>query len=94
MCVAGGGAGPILLAMLGSIFGGMSILKHGSEEQKRKYLPKICTGEMLVYLGVTEPDAATNTLNIRTFARKDGDDYETCTFIQFKFMENSAFKML
>ncbi len=75
MCVACGGAGPILLGMLGSIFGGMSILKHGSEEQKRKYLPKICTGEMLVCLGVTEPDAGTNTLNIKTFARKDGDDY-------------------
>jgi len=75
LCAAGGGAAPILVAMLGSIFGGMSILKHGNEKQKKTYLPKICTGEMLVCLGVTEPNAGSNTMNIGTFAKKDGDDY-------------------
>lgn len=75
MCARGGGASPLWAALLGSVFGGMSILKHGNEEQKRKYLPIICKGEMMVSLGVTEPDAGTNTMNIRTFAGKDGDDY-------------------
>jgi len=75
LCVNGGGAAPILIGMFGSIFGGMSILKHGNEEQKKKYLPKICTGEMLVCLGLTEPNAGTNTLNVRTYAKKDGDNY-------------------
>ena len=71
----GGGAAPGLLYLLASIFGGMSVLKHGNEDQKRKYLPKIAAGEMLVSLGLTEPDAGSNTMNTRTFARKDGDEY-------------------
>lgn len=72
---SGGGSGPALLYLMGCVFGGQSILKHGSEEQKRKYLPKISSGEMTVCLGLTEPDAGTNTLKVRTFAQKDGDEY-------------------
>src|SRR2546427_4408127 len=53
-----------------------ALLRHGNEEQKRRYLPKIATGELrLQAFGVTEPDAGSDTTHIRTFARKDGDFY-------------------
>lgn len=48
-----------------------AILNHGSEAQKRKYLPRIANGSLrLQAFGVTEPDAGSNTLKIKTFARK------------------------
>jgi acyl-CoA dehydrogenase len=48
-----------------------SILNHGSEAQKRKYLPRVADGSLrLQAFGVTEPDAGSNTLKIKTFARK------------------------
>jgi acyl-CoA dehydrogenase len=53
-----------------------TILRHGSEEQKRKYLPKISTGELrLQAFGVTEPTSGTDTTALRTFARREGDEY-------------------
>lgn len=53
-----------------------SLLRHGSEEQKQRYLPRIASGEVrLQAFGVTEPDAGSDTTHIRTFARKDGDFY-------------------
>jgi acyl-CoA dehydrogenase len=71
----GGGAAPGLLYLLASVFGGLSVLNHGTEHQKRKYLPRIASGDLLVSLGLTEPDAGSNTMNTRTFARKDGDAF-------------------
>ncbi|MCA3756015.1 MAG: acyl-CoA/acyl-ACP dehydrogenase [Phenylobacterium sp.] len=53
-----------------------TLLKHGSEAQKRAYLPAIASGELrLQAFGVTEPGAGTDTTRITTFARRDGDDY-------------------
>ena len=53
-----------------------TVLRHGSEEQKQHYLPKIASGELrLQAFGVTEPDAGTDTTSIKTFARRDGEDY-------------------
>ena len=53
-----------------------SVLNHGSEEQKRKYLPRIADGSLrLQAFGVTEPDAGSNTLKIKTFAKRTGDGY-------------------
>jgi len=59
---------------LTSVFGGLSITKHGNEQQKENYLPKIVKG-MEFCLALTEPDAGTNTLNTRTMAVKEGDEY-------------------
>jgi acyl-CoA dehydrogenase len=59
---------------LTSIFGGLSIAKHGNASQKEKYLPKIAKG-MEFCLALTEPDAGTNTLNTQTMAVKEGDEY-------------------
>lgn len=75
LCANGGGAAPALVYLLTSVFGGFSIFRHGNEEQKRKYLPRICSGSLLVSLGLTEPNAGTNTLNLSTMAVKDGDVY-------------------
>jgi acyl-CoA dehydrogenase len=53
-----------------------TILKHGSPEQKERYLPKIASGEIrLQAFGVTEPTAGTDTTRISTFARRVGDKY-------------------
>ena len=53
-----------------------TILRHGSPEQKRRYLPKIATGELrLQAFGVTEPTSGTDTTALRTFARREGDRY-------------------
>jgi acyl-CoA dehydrogenase len=53
-----------------------SILRHGSETQKQKYLPRIADGSLrLQAFGVTEPDAGSNTLRIKTFAKKVNGGY-------------------
>jgi alkylation response protein AidB-like acyl-CoA dehydrogenase len=53
-----------------------AVLKHGSAEQKARYLPAIASGALrLQAFGVTEPGAGTDTTRITTFAKRDGDDY-------------------
>ena len=53
-----------------------TLLKHGSAEQKSKYLPKVASGELsLQTFGVTEPNSGTDTTRITTFARRDGNRY-------------------
>jgi butyryl-CoA dehydrogenase len=47
-----------------------SILKWGTEEQKQKYLPKLCSGEWLGCFGLTEPDTGSDAANQRTRATK------------------------
>lgn len=53
-----------------------TILRHGSAEQKKEYLPDIAAGHLrLQAFGVTEPDAGSDTTRIRTRAVRVGDDY-------------------
>jgi acyl-CoA dehydrogenase len=53
-----------------------ALVRHGNEQQKRTYLPRIASGELrLQAFAVTEPDAGSETTRIKTFARKDGDRY-------------------
>jgi acyl-CoA dehydrogenase len=53
-----------------------TVLRHGSELQKQKYLPSIAKGESrLQAFGVTEPSSGSDTTSIRTFARREGDTY-------------------
>ncbi|HEY2996803.1 MAG TPA: acyl-CoA dehydrogenase family protein [Methylomirabilota bacterium] len=53
-----------------------TVLRHGSQAQKQKYLPKIATGELrLQAFGVTEPDAGSDTTQLKTTAVKRGDRY-------------------
>lgn len=53
----------------------LTILKWGTEEQKMKYLPKMCSGEFLGCFGLTEPEAGSDAANQQTRAVKDGNDY-------------------
>ena len=46
------------------------IYTYGSEEQKKKYLPKMCTGEIIGCFGLTEPDAGSDPASMRTTAKK------------------------
>ncbi|MBU6253516.1 MAG: acyl-CoA/acyl-ACP dehydrogenase, partial [Alphaproteobacteria bacterium] len=53
-----------------------TLLRHGSDVQKAHYLPQIATGKLrLQAFGVTEPTSGTDTLSLKTTARRDGDDY-------------------
>ncbi len=53
-----------------------TLLRYGSDEQKRHYLPGIARGELrLQAFGVSEPASGTDTLSLRTFARREGDEY-------------------
>jgi len=53
-----------------------TILRHGSEAQKAKYLPQIAKGELrLQAFGVTEPGSGTDTTSIKTTAKRDGENY-------------------
>lgn len=51
------------------------IAMHGTEDQKRAYLPELATGARRTGIGLTEPDAGTDLQGIRTTARLDGDHY-------------------
>jgi acyl-CoA dehydrogenase len=53
-----------------------TLLRHGSDEQKRTYLPKIATGDLrLQAFGVTEPNAGSDTMMLQTTAIREGDRY-------------------
>ena len=51
------------------------ILKHGNEEQKKAWLPKLATGESVGAIAMTEPTTGSDLQAIKTYAVKDGDDY-------------------
>ena len=68
----GGNAG----ACHGQMYNMGTLLRHGSEAQKRRYLPRIASGELrLQSMGVTEPDTGTDTMRIKTSAVRRGDRY-------------------
>jgi acyl-CoA dehydrogenase len=53
-----------------------TLLRHGNDEQKKRYLPKIAAGELrLQAFGVTEPDAGSETTKLQTTAVRKGDKY-------------------
>ena len=69
---SGGNSG----ACHGQMYNMTTLARHGSEEQKRQYLPKIATGELrLQAMGVTEPTAGTDTTSLKTTAVKKRDRY-------------------
>jgi alkylation response protein AidB-like acyl-CoA dehydrogenase len=53
----------------------LTILKWGTEEQKQRYLPKLCSGEWIGCFGLTEPDAGSDAGNVATLAKRDGDSW-------------------
>ena len=63
------------LNITAAAFGCESIWQYGTEEQKKKYLPLICSGEQVSAGAYTEPNAGTDVAGYKTRAVKDGKDY-------------------
>jgi acyl-CoA dehydrogenase len=75
LCAEGCGmAGTWYLVLTGGM-AAVGIREHGTPEQKERYLPDIAAGDREFSIGITEPEAGTNTLNVSTRAEKDGDEY-------------------
>ncbi|TME95345.1 MAG: acyl-CoA dehydrogenase, partial [Chloroflexi bacterium] len=51
----------------------LTLLKFGTEEQKRRYLPRLCKGDLIGCFGLTEPEVGSDATKIRASARRDGD---------------------
>lgn len=54
---------------------GPTIMRHGTDDQKRFFLPKILKGEIHFCIGYTEPNAGTDLASLKTRAVRDGDSY-------------------
>ncbi|WP_047865783.1 acyl-CoA dehydrogenase family protein [Rubrobacter aplysinae] len=52
-----------------------AIHKFGSEEHKEEWLPRMARGEAIGAFGLTEPDAGSDPASMKTYARRDGDDW-------------------
>ena len=72
MCRADSSLG--LACMIGT-FGSDLILHNGTEEQKSRYLPSICRGDMISAAAFTEPDRGTDITTVGTTATKDGNEW-------------------
>ena len=66
---------PLLMMVVSPAICGTVISRFGTEEQKRRWLPGICDGTSTMAFAITEPDAGTNSHNITTTARRDGDEW-------------------
>jgi len=75
LTAAGAGSTLAQLFMNNPIFGGVSLSKFGSPEMQRDVLPSLISGKLKCCMALTEPDAGTNTLEMRSFAREDGDGW-------------------
>ncbi|MCB4790846.1 MAG: acyl-CoA dehydrogenase family protein [Elusimicrobia bacterium] len=72
LCKVDGG---IALALAATGLGIFPVLLHGTEEQKKKYLPDIASGKKLAAFGLTEPEAGSDATAMKTTAKKEGDFY-------------------
>ncbi|MGN2635499.1 acyl-CoA dehydrogenase family protein [Nocardia takedensis] len=68
------GAGLLLMVVSPAICGTI-ITKYGTDEQKQNWLPRLADGSAKMVFGITEPDAGSNSHQITTTARRDGDDW-------------------
>lgn len=72
---AGGGSTLAQLYMINPIFGGVALSMFGTEAQKAAMLPPLIKGTMNFCMALTEPNAGSNSLEIRSFAQADGDGW-------------------
>jgi acyl-CoA dehydrogenase len=75
LCSEGCGMAGTWYLVLTAGMAAVGVREHGTKEQKEEYMPKIAEGDVKFCIGITEPEAGTNTLNIATSAEKDGDEY-------------------
>ncbi len=74
MSAAGAGTAGAFLYLLTPGFGGVTLTRHGTAEQRAELLPGIAAGTTQTCFALTEPDAGSNALALATTARRDGDD--------------------
>jgi alkylation response protein AidB-like acyl-CoA dehydrogenase len=67
--------GGISLAMAATALGTFPLLLFGTDDQKKRYLPDIAAGKKLAAFGLTEANAGSDALGMKTTARLDGDSY-------------------
>lgn len=65
----------LLMMVVSPAINGTIISRFGTDEQRRRWLPGIASGETIMAFGITEPDAGSNSHNITTTARRDGSDW-------------------
>ncbi len=66
---------PLLKLLVSPGIIGTIVSRHGTDEQKQRWLPGIASAELKFAFGLTEPNAGTNSHNISTVARREGDKY-------------------
>src|SRR5687768_383353 len=54
---------------------GKTILKWGTDEQRKEWIPQLCSGEKLGCYGLTEPHSGSDAASLKTRAKKDGNDW-------------------
>jgi acyl-CoA dehydrogenase len=64
-----------IMAYRSAVHGAQSLLRYGSEEQRRRLLPGIISGELLFCLSLTEPEAGSDAASLKIRAVRDGDDF-------------------
>jgi acyl-CoA dehydrogenase len=74
LCASGGTAGTFIYVTTPG-FGAITLVRHGTDEQKQRILPGIASGDLQFCFALTEPDAGSNAIEIKTAARRDGDDF-------------------
>ncbi len=67
--------GGVAVCYAANALGAYPVLLHGTEEQKKKYLPQLASGKMLAAFGLTEPNVGSDAGSVETTAIRDGDTY-------------------
>ena len=75
LCAGGAGGTLAQVFMLNPIFGGVAISKFGTDAMKRDLLPGLIAGKINFCMALTEPDSGSNALDVRSFARPDGNGW-------------------
>jgi acyl-CoA dehydrogenase len=75
LCAEGCGMAGTWYLVLTAGMAAVGLNEHGTERQKETYLTDIAAGERNFSIGITEPEAGTNTLNVATRAERDGDEF-------------------
>jgi alkylation response protein AidB-like acyl-CoA dehydrogenase len=66
---------PMLLLLVTAAISAEVIAEYGSDEQRKRWLPRLATGRTKVVFAITEPEAGSNTHRLATTARRDGDEW-------------------